>query len=67
MNNIVGFALNLIESNPQIANSPNGQELINVIRSNDSKRGEEIARNICASRGVSIEQAQQEARRFFGI
>ena len=57
----------LIRSNPQIANNPRAQDMLNVIRNNDSVRGEEIAKNLCDSYGVTPEQAVQQARSYFKI
>lgn len=46
MDNIMDFAMNLISRNPKIANNPQAQEMIDVIKSGDSRRGEEIANNL---------------------
>lgn len=48
-NAIMNFAMNAIAKNPQLAGNPQAQELINVIKSGDSAKGEQIARNICQS------------------
>ncbi len=61
------FAKNLLASNPNIANNPINQELINVIQNNDSKRGEEIANNLCQTYGITKEEAIRRARMFFNI
>lgn len=66
-NAIMNFAMNAIAKNPQLANNPQAQELINVIKSGDSAKGEQIARNICQSYGVTPEQALDKATGFFGI
>lgn len=66
-NAIMNFAMNAIAKNPQLANNPQAQELINVIKSGDSTKGEQIARNICQSYGVTPEQALDRATGFFGI
>lgn len=66
-NAIMNFAMNAIAKNPQIANNPQAQDLINVIKSGDSVRGEQIARNLCQSYGVTPEQALDRAAGFFGI
>lgn len=66
-NAIMNFAMNAIAKNPQIANNPQAQDLINVIKSGDSVRGEQIARNLCQSYGVTPEQALDRATGFFGI
>lgn len=66
-NAIMNFAMNAIAKNPQLASNPQAQELINVIKSGDAIKGEQIARNICQSYGVTPEQALDKATGFFGI
>ena len=67
MNNLMNFALGMISKNPQIANNPNAQEMINVIQSNDFQRGQQIAQNLCKSNGTTPEEAVKQARGFFGF
>lgn len=43
------MAMKILKENPNIANNPNAQSMINVIQSGDEKRGQEIAENICKS------------------
>lgn len=62
-----GFAMGLINRNPTIASNPQAQALLNVIQSGDAKKGEEIANNICASMGISQQDALQQAKSFFHI
>lgn len=66
-NTIMNFAMNMIAKNPQLAGNPQAQELINVIKSGDNQKGEQIARNICSTYGVTPEQALDRASGFFGI
>lgn len=66
-NAIMNFAMNMIAKNPQLVNNPQARDLINVIKSGDSAKGEQIARNICQSYGVTPEQALDRASGFFGI
>ncbi len=47
------MAISLISKNPSIANNPQAQNLISVIQNGDSKKGEEIARNLCNTYGVN--------------
>lgn len=61
------IALNLISRNPAVANNPQAQNLISVIQNGDSKKGEEIARNLCNTYGVTPEQALTQAKNFFGF
>lgn len=61
------FALGLLERMPQVANNPNAQSMVDVIRSGDSKRGERIARNLCDTYGTKPEDAVRQAQQFFHI
>lgn len=61
------FALGLLGRMPQVADNPNAQSMIEAIRSGDSKRGEQIARNLCDTYGVRPEDAVRQARQFFHI
>lgn len=61
------MAISLISKNPSIANNPQAQNLISVIQNGDSKKGEEIARNLCNTYGVTPEQAFMQAKNFFGF
>lgn len=61
------IALSLISRNPSVANNPQAQNLISVIQNGDSKKGEEIARNLCNTYGVAPEQAFTQAKNFFGF
>lgn len=67
MTNLKDFAMNILAQNPQIANNPNAQSMIQAIQSGDDKRGELIAKNLCDSYGISPQQAVQDAKRFFNI
>ena len=61
------MAISLISKNPSIANNPQAQNLISVIQNGVSKKGEEIARNLCNTYGVTPEQAFMQAKNFFGF
>lgn len=37
------MAMKILKENPNIANNPNAQNMINVIQSGDEKKGQEIA------------------------
>lgn len=67
MFDIRSMALSLISRNPAIASNPQAQNLISVIQNGDSKKGEEIARNLCNAYGVTPEQALTQAKNFFGF
>lgn len=60
-------ALRQLERRPEIAGNPLAREWLEVIRSGDAERGEEIARNLCSNSGVTVEQALEEAKRRFGL
>lgn len=51
----------LCRMNPQVANNPQAQEWLNIVRSGDAKRGAEIAGNICRNQGVSEQSGYQTA------
>lgn len=61
------FALGMLSRSPRLQRNPNAQSMIQVIQSGDSKKGEEIARNLCETYGIKPEDAVQQARSFFHI
>lgn len=61
------FALDIIGRNPALEQNPNARQMIDVIRSGDAKRGEQIANNLCETYGIKPEEALAQARRFFGF
>lgn len=61
------FAINMLNQNPQVANNPRAQELLQVIQNGDSAKGEQIVNNLCNTMGVSKEQAIRDAKQFFHI
>lgn len=65
MPNLQQFALNLISQNPALSNNPQAQAMIDVIKSGDSKKGEELARNLCSTYGVDPKEASRQAANFF--
>lgn len=66
-NNIMGLALDIIQKNPALVNNPNAREMIDVIRSGDAAKGQQIAKNLCDTYGVKPEDAISQARSFFHI
>lgn len=64
---IRGYALNLLQQNPNIANNPTAQSMVNAIQNNDSKTGMQLADNICKTYGISREQAIAMAKDFFRL
>ena len=65
--NLKDFAVNLISKNPQIANNPNAQGMLQAIQNGDNAKGEQIAKNLCDSYGITPDQAVQQAKRFFNL
>lgn len=59
------IALGLLQQNPQLANSPQGQQFMQILQSGDAKAGEQMAMNICNSYGVTPQQALMSAINFF--
>lgn len=64
---IMGFALNMLANNPNIANNPQAKQWMQVIQSGDAQQGQQIADNICRSYGLSREDAIMQAKRFFNL
>lgn len=68
MNNPVNFLLNqLIQNNPNIQQNPQAQSMIDIIKNNDSVKGEQIANNLLQTYGVSKEDALKRAQQFFKL
>ena len=67
MPNLEQIAMSLLQRNPKVANSPQGQQFIEILKSGDSAKGEQMAQNICSSYGVKPEDAYNQARQFFKI
>ena len=61
------MAMNLINQNPKVAANPQAQELMQIIKSGDSARGEQMANNILSSYGITKEQGLSDAKKFFGL
>lgn len=61
------FALNLLSQSPNIRSNPQMQDMLQVIQSGDSVRGQQIAENLCNTYGVSKEDAISNARNFFRL
>lgn len=61
------LAINLISQNPRFANNPQAQNYLRVIQSGDAQQGEQIARNLCQTYGMTPDQAVQQARTFFNL
>lgn len=64
---IKDIAINMIRRNPRFANNPQAQNYLQIIQSGNSQQGEQIARNLCQTYGVTPDQAVQQARNFFNL
>lgn len=65
MNQMINALINMAMRNPNIQNNPNAQQWLKVIQSGDAQAGEQIARNICSSYGMTPEQATRQAQSGF--
>lgn len=66
-NQLMQFAASMINRNPNVTDNPQAQAMLEVLKSGDAQRGQQIANNICQSMGVTPQQAVQEARKFFNV
>lgn len=66
-NQLMQFAVTMLERNPNIANNPQAQAMLDVLRTGDAQRGQQIANNLCQSMGVTPQQAVQEAASYFKL
>ena len=55
-NGILGYAMKMIQNNPNIANNPQAQPMIDAIQRGDEQAGVELANNILQTYGLSKEQ-----------
>lgn len=67
MPNLEQFAMLLLQKNPKIANSPQGQQFMEILKSGDAAKGEQMARNYCNSYGVTPEEGYNQAKQFFNM
>lgn len=63
--NLEQFAMALLQRNPKIANSPQGQQFMQILKSGDVAAGQQMARNYCNSYGVTPEEGYNQALNFF--
>lgn len=59
------LALQALMEQPQIANSPQGQEFLRILQSGDEQAGMQMAMNICNSYNCTPRQALMNAVNFF--
>lgn len=61
------FAMQMLQNNPQMANNPMAQTLIQAIQTNNPAAGQQLAENICKTYGLTKEQALQQAIQGLGL
>lgn len=61
------LALLLAQRNPMVANSPQAQQMLQIIQNGNQEQGAQIAENLCRTMGVSRDDALTQAKQFFGI
>lgn len=70
MMNFQNLVQTAIRQNPKLQQNPQMQNYIQILMSGDSQRGEQLARNICESMGITpeqgVQQAQQMVQQMFG-
>lgn len=66
MNNpLIDDMMNRLRSDPMLSKNPLAQNLFTCLQSGDSKKGEEIAMNLCKTYGITPEKACKQAMQFF--
>ena len=63
MDALTQFAINAIQRNPQVANTPQGQQFLQILQSGNVQAGQAMASNIVNSWGLTPQQAIQNASR----
>lgn len=63
-NNFLSMAMNMIEKNPNLLDTPMKKAMFQALQSGDSQKGEELARNFCATYGMNPQEASQQAQQF---
>ena len=61
------MAMNRISSDPNFRNNPQARAFADIMQRGDIAQGQEMARNLCQSFGVSEQEALQQAKSFFRI
>lgn len=67
MPNLEQLAMTLLQKNPNVANSPQGQQFMEILKSGDVAKGQQMADNICKSYGIKREDAYNQAKKFFNL
>ena len=61
----MNFVNRLLAGNPQLRNNPMAHNALSALQKGDDATGEQIARNLCESYGITPEEAYAQAMRFF--
>jgi hypothetical protein len=61
------MAMNRISSDPSFRNNPQAKAFVDIMQRGDIAQGQEMAKNLCQSYGVSEQEALQQAKSFFRI
>lgn len=59
------FMMNMLQS--QMGNNPIGQNLLRMAQQNDTKGIEQVARNLCAQRGLDFDKEFAAFRQQYGL
>lgn len=61
------IAMQALQRNPQIANSPQGQQFMQILQSGDIAAGQQMAQNMCQAYGISEQDAIKQVAQHFNI
>lgn len=64
---ILDFANQLLDQNPQIANNPQNKPFVQAIRNRNPQEGQRIAQDICQKQGMLPTQALDQVKQFFHL
>lgn len=57
----------LMQNNPNIANNPESQRMLNVLQNGSREEQKQLAEELCKARGVNPEEAFKQAKSFFNF
>lgn len=61
------MAMNRISSDPSFQKNPQARAFMDIMQRGDVAKGQQMAKNLCQSFGVSEQEALQQAKSFFRI
>lgn len=67
MADLYSFALQMLDSHPEQANTPLGKQLRAILESRDDTKGQELASNLCNTYGWDQNKKIQEGKSKFGL